>query len=219
MLSLRSTLALLCFALPVGATTLNYDLGSTGNKDGSGNLVWPYKGNLGGPEISFLCDDFTHDVSPGNSFTVNISTISNLTGSRFGSVSAATSLYEEVAFLASYLPTASVADIGNIQDAIWSIFSTGTPTTNLAGATRTISQWRALAVSNYQGKDYSLFRIATDATNQAGGKQELVYFTGTVTAGLSVATPEPAAIVLFGSGLCLLIYRGRRRAPVTAVID
>jgi hypothetical protein len=74
-------------------------------------------------------------------------------------------------------------------------------------------------VNNYQGKDYSQFRIATDATNQTGGKQELAYFVSAPVAGLTnVATPEPAAMILFGSGLAALVYRRRftERRPAAA---
>jgi hypothetical protein len=72
------TILPLLFAAQLGATTLNFDKGSTGNKDASGNLIYPYLANIGGQELNTFCNDYTHDISVGDSFAVNISTISNL---------------------------------------------------------------------------------------------------------------------------------------------
>jgi hypothetical protein len=209
---LVSLLALSALALPAGATTLNFgNPGYTGNSDASGNPVYPYYGNIdGGSQINMLCDDFDHPVSPSDSFAVKISTVSNLTYSRFGSISAATKMYEQVFYLLSYMNTASTADIGNLQDAVWSYFSTSAPTTSASGATKTIAQWKTLAANNYTGKDYSMFRVATDASNQASGKQELVYTTGVTVAGLTSATPEPGTIAMLAGGLFLIGLRWYR---------
>lgn len=217
---LVSFLTLIVSVLTASATTLNFgNPGWTGNKDASGNPVYPYYGNIdGGSTINLLCIDFNHDVSSGDSFAVNVSTISDLSKTRFGSVSGATSLYEQIFYLASYLPTAGTADIGNLQDAIWSIFAANAPTQSAAGATRTIQQWLTLAANNYQGRDYSSYRVATDALNQTSGKQELFYTVAATIPGLNIATPEPSPLLLLTSGFALLLLPRARRVPAMKLL-
>ena len=195
-------------ALSANASTLYFD-SVDGTKDSSGNYVSPYYGRLDTNSYKLFCDDFDHNIGIPDTETVNVSTISNLSQTRFGGVTNATTKYEEIFYLSSYLLTANATDRGNIQDAIWSYFASDAPNQNSTA----VKGWETQAASNYAGKDYSSFRILTDASNQYGGKQELFISVSPVTSGLT-GTPEPGtwAMLLSGFGGLALVRRRRTQA-------
>ncbi len=188
-----------------GATTLYLD-SVDGVTDSKGNYVGPYNGRVDATAYKIFCDDFDHHINVPDSETVNVSTISNLSKTRFGSLASATTLYEEVFYLSSYLLTANNTDRGNIQDAMWSFFASDAPNQSSSA----VQAWETLAKNNYAGKDYSSFRILTDSTNQLNGKQELFISLTTITPGLT-STPEPATWGMLLTGLSGFAWARRRR--------
>ncbi len=194
-------------AMNARGATLNLD-SVDGVKDTSGNFVGPYQGRLDGVAYALFCADFDHNIKDPDTVTVNVSTLNNLSLTRFGGLAAATSLYEQAFYLSSFLLTASNTDRGNIQDAIWSFFASDAPNQSSTA----VKGWETKAASNYQGKDYSNFRILTDAGNQAGGKQELFLSTGTVGPPGLTSTPEPNTWALLLTGVTsLAIARSQRK--------
>lgn len=190
------------FSASVSASTLNMD-SVDGTQDSAGNYVGPYNGRLDGLTYNIFCDDFNHHISVPDQVTVNVSSITDLHLTRFGSVAGATSLYEQVFYLSTYLVGASAGQRADVQDAMWSFFSNSAP--NQAKAE--VQAWLVQASNNYSGKDYSSFRILTEANSTANpnaqfnGKQELFISTTVQPAGLT-DTPEPAtwAMLLTGMG-------------------
>ena len=191
--------------ISANASTLYFD-SVDGTKDSSGNYVSPYSGRLDTTSYKLFCDDFDHNIGIPDTETVNVSTISNLSQTRFGGVTNATTKYEEIFYLSSYLLTANATDRGNIQDAIWSYFASDAPNQSSSA----VKGWETLATNNYADKDYSSFRILTDASNQLRGKQELFITVSPVTSGLT-GTPEPGTWALLLSGVSGLALVRRRR--------
>ncbi len=200
------------FSATMSASTLNLD-SVDGTQDSAGNYVGPYNGRLDGLTYNIFCDDFSHHINVPDQVTVNVSTIADLHLTRFGSVAGATSLYEQVFYLSTYLVGASASQRADVQDAIWSYFSNNAP--NQASAA--VQGWLTQAQNNYSGKDYSSFRILTEASSssnpnaQFNGKQELFISTTVQPAGLT-GTPEPGtwAMLLTGMG-GVAFMRFRRR--------
>lgn len=197
-----AALAVACSATEVMASTATLD-SVDGVKDSAGNFVGPYSGKLDGLTYNIFCDDFNHHIGIPDSETVNVSTLTDLHLTRFGGVAAATSLYQQVFYLSTYLLGASAAQRADVQDAMWSYFSTGAPNQ----AKGEVQGWLAQAQSNYSGKDYSSFRVLTEMntaanpTAQFDGTQELFISTTIRQPGLT-STPEPAtwAMLLTGVG-------------------
>ncbi len=209
-----AALAVACSATEVMASTVTLD-SVDGVKDTAGNFVGPYSGKLDGLTYNIFCDDFDHHIGIPDSETVNVSTLTDLHLTRFGGVAAATSLYQQVFYLSTYLPGASASQRGDVQDAMWSYFSTSAP--NQAKAQ--VQGWLAQAQSNYSGKDYSSFRVLTEMntaanpTAQFDGKQELFISTTIRQPGLT-NTPEPATWAMLLTGVAGFAFARFRRKSV-----
>ena len=176
--------------------------------------------------VGLICDDFTDHVSGTESWTATVETldfvIANGTGA-VGTVAAgtrfqvATSLYEQVAYLAQQLYAAPTTQYAALQTAIWSILDPGDSTLiNLfvAGTGGTTS-WVSAAqnyVSSHTTAQMTLqfanVEILSPTSIPAGYSkmpQEFIYIT-----------PEPATYALFGMGIVLLsLGTFRRRAKKT----
>ena len=205
--------AIVLSAFQASASTLNFD-SVDGVKDSSGNFVSPYNGRLDGIAYKLYCDDLLHDINIPDTETVNISSLGDLSKTRFGGLSGSTNLYEQIFYLSTFLPGATNAQRGNIQDAIWSYFSTSAPDQSNPA----VIGWKTQASQNFAGKDYSSFRILTEAnsaanpTAQFNGKQELFISVATTLPPGLTSTPEPGTWALLLSGFGgLAVSRFRRR--------
>ena len=202
-------------AMKLSASTLMFD-SVDGVKDSDGYYVAPYNGQLDGIAYQLFCDDFTHNINVPDSETVNVSTINDLGLTRFGGLTAATSLYQQVFYLSSYLVGASNSQRGDVQDAMWSYFS---PTDAPNQTKQAVKDWLTQAKNNYASRDYSQFRILTQANSDASptaqfdGKQELFIMLSTVPPGLT-STPEPGtwALLLTGMGGIVLTRMRRKQS-------
>ncbi|MGH9744828.1 MAG: PEP-CTERM sorting domain-containing protein [Candidatus Acidiferrales bacterium] len=185
--------------LPVVSVTL------TGVSGGSANGVdtSPYYGIVGGTAgVAIVCDDYWHDVYIGETWTATVNTFSSLDQARFQGANAAATLlmYEEAAFLVEQLSSHPGA-ANDISFAIWSIFSAGVP------PTANSAWWLSYAASqSYYAGEFANFEILTPTDSSQGSAQEYL-----------VNTPEPASILLLGSGLLALgSWRRRTNRSVQA---
>ncbi|HRZ95190.1 MAG TPA: PEP-CTERM sorting domain-containing protein [Candidatus Moranbacteria bacterium] len=145
----------------------------------------------GGPPMGFLCNDFAHTSYVPSHFEVNVSTIPSLTFARFGNDAAAILKYQEAAWLMLQMDT-HPDDVGSIQYAIWNVFAPSTPDYGTSNA------WLASAAgANMSLYDFSSVRIYT-ATGAEAWNQEFM-------SGHASAVPEPASMLLLGSGLLGLV--------------
>ena len=155
-------------ASPVFAATLN--LQTLPVTTAGGYYVGAVGGNInGGTKANYYCDDFATPTYVPSSFNVLISSLSNITGTKFASQTDASKKYEQVGWLMNQLeinptPTKDAA----IPFAMWSVFDSKTPTFPDAAA------WLDASTKiNASSYDFSKMRIYTASPN-ASSNQEFV---------------------------------------------
>jgi hypothetical protein len=203
--------SLLLFVVPAFADPVNVQLTGVGGANQGGVYVTPYLLSInGGTPINVICNDYSHDVWIGETWTANISTFSNLSGARFGTQD--TQQYDEAAWLYNqYLTGQSGYSAGDVNFAIWALFNPAViggagwdsnAMTLLSNAGNWFNQ------TNGQGFNYSSFFIITPTDSSLGSAQEYI-----------AATPEPGSLVLMSSGLLLLALFARKKFRSTAQVS
>jgi hypothetical protein len=206
--------ALLCFAPPAfaqGSVSMELINGGTSVLDGV--YVSPYNVQINGVTTQAICDDFSTEVVPGQTWTASVSTIPVSSGVKFtqgqqGQTQA--QAYAEAAWLVLQMinPT-HASQVGEIHFALWQIFDTNAfawleaynDATNLSLATNWLTQ--AESQSNFTPSEYfSSFQIYTPQPLSAS--QE--FLTYQVPDSPFVLT---LAVDLLGLALLALFFRRR----------
>jgi hypothetical protein len=153
-----------------------------------GQPIGPYRATVEGTPLGVVCVDFAHSQRLGDSWTATVSTYADLSGARWGD--AAAGRYQQAAWLYDQLAQ-NAASAGDIQFAIWNLFTPSAPDT--AGSV----YWLSLARrQNLGGYDFGNFVVFTPTDRGPQGAQE---FLARIGGGANV--PEPASLILLGSGL------------------
>ncbi len=194
--------------------TVTISLGSNPFPNGASA---PYVGTVGGvPNTTIICDDDFDLVTSNETWTATALTLSNLNSSnytttQFGSsysLSVATKLYDEVAYLALQFASNPTSDWSAIQTALWQVFDSNVSSVGSTGQTSS-AYWSSQASTNYASvasmasRIQILTPIAGTQTSGHGLPQEYITISG---------TPEPATYTLFGAGLLLLSLGTFRRS-------
>lgn len=186
-------------------------------------------------DISTYCVDFNNYINPSGTYNVNVSTLGDLSNTRYGTTSAsaftfqnaggkslgdAGQRYSEAAWLISQFDTAPGAngnsrDIG-IQSAIWNIL-------DASGERHTQGDWQTWMTNAANSGGASNFRIitTTDVAGQSGsgryhtGGQEMITLGGVPTIS---QTPEPQSAVMLGLGGLLIAAGVIRRRKLSAQV-
>jgi hypothetical protein len=202
---LRKTALALFAALALGAavTRAHADevkvvLDYTGNYLVTGTVT--PTGNPGGAATGFIiCLDYSRGFFTAP-YVADTHTFADLTGTKFGE--AARQKYVLAAWLYDQM-ILNPGDQKNIQYAIWGLFNTAAPQSLAA------DQWVALAKQKIAGFDVSGFVILTPRDGSLMGPQEMI--TKIIRPPHVPEIPEPATLVLVGSGVSALLLRRRKR--------
>jgi len=159
----------------------------------NGYYVGAVGGNInGGTTANYYCDDFAAHTSVPSSFTVLVSTLSNISGTKFVSQMDALKKYQQVGWL-MYQLEINPLKTGAIQFAMWSVFTPSSPTFEDSAAWLDASS--RIDAASY---DFSQMRIYTPT-----GSSNQEFVGGHV--GLA-AVPEPAEWLLLIIGLGFITY-------------
>ncbi|MCX5829527.1 MAG: hypothetical protein NTV58_16260 [Deltaproteobacteria bacterium] len=186
----------------VCAETLN--LTTLPTQTAGGYYVGAVGGNInGGTTANYYCDDFAAHTTVPSSFAVLVSTLSDISGTKFISQSDALKKYQQVGWLMYQLEINPIKTAA-IQFAMWSVFTPTSPTFEDSAA------WLDASTRIDAGSyDFSQMRIYTPT-----GSSNQEFVGGHV--GLS-AVPEPAEWLLLIIGLGLITYSVYRN-PVKSVV-
>ena len=173
-----------------------------------GYYVGAIGGNIvGGTKANYYCDDFATHTTVPSTFTVLVSTLSDISGTKFNNQPDALKKYQQVGWL-MYQMEINPVNTGAIQFAMWDVFYTP-PAGGAKPEFGDSAAWlEASAKIDAGSYDFSQMRIytPTGAPNQE--------FVG----GHVSAVPEPAEWMLLIIGLGLITYSVQRNRRVGAVI-
>ncbi len=205
----KALLAILLGTLLLGASAFADTITLVGignNKDSAGVSTVPYFITVNGSDpITAMCDDFSHEVTVGESWQGRVFTYADLTANfastrAFGATPSLTTLpavqtvYQQLFWLFSQFqanqndPTAS-----DINVAAWALLDQALVNNTSLGWDAGAASWYAAAqvATNYSSVNTDLFEIVTpsDLASSTSPQEYIIY------------TPEPAGLFLLGSGL------------------
>lgn len=207
-------IAAVCFCTAASANTVSVTFTGTGGQAAGNAYVYPYYLNVDGSKVTAVCDDYTDNITDNEKWYATVNSFSDLSQTLFVSQPGAQQKYEEAAWL--LLQFAShPSDTAGIQYAIWDLFDSGAPGYGHGEN----SSWYWLQQARNQdlsGFDFSGFVIYTPTAWWDPYTHQYDNLDRYTRPQEFIATPEPAALVLFGSAALLLVLGmawKRRHAP------
>lgn len=198
-----SFFAAVCLGLTASAGTVAVTFTGTGGQVAGNAYVYPYYLNVNGSHVTAVCDDYSDDVSLNEKWDASVNTFSDLSKTLFSSQAGGQQKYEQAAWLLLQF-AAHPNDTAGIQYAIWDLFDSGAP--GYGSGENSSSYWLQQARNqNFSNFDFSSFVIYTPTAwwDPNTGKYDNLDLSSRPQE--YIATPEPAAIVLFGSAALLLM--------------
>jgi hypothetical protein len=204
---------LLVFCLAAGishATTVTLKLmnegpGTSGGPNvGGGVYTYPYYFSINNSTTLFalLCDDYTHEVWNGESWTANVYTVSEAAVHGNFPGAGLTAYYEAAWLFLQMGQDPSASNAVNYNYAVWHIFDSAV---GINGTQAGLIHDANVAVTALGFDVNSLssvnFYTPIDGTQSTGGLPQ--EYMGTV--------PEPSTLLLLGSGLGIGFFRRRKR--------
>ena len=198
----------LCIPSLAKADTVAVTLtGVSGGVQG-GVYTSPYYATVGSlQDVPIVCDDYSHEVYMGESWTASVSTFADLSQARFWQTSggsqaadqaATLQLYDEAAYLFNELYL-QPSQRGDISFALWAIFDPSQVESS-AGWDSNAAWWLASArTQTFTAGEFSNFEVLTPIAPTS--PQEYL-----------VRTPEPSTALLLGIGLLAMVAFSRRKA-------
>ena len=212
------------FAAPASAAT-PFKFLNGGTVTAFGYYVGMYNGQMGAPATNVVlnCVDFFHHVTNGQTWSANLTslganaTVGPLT-TRINNLTA----YRAAAYLTKQYAGKTNAQIGDIQASIWQLLDPN-GASNPNPPSPSVGTWKSDALS-YVASDstgasvggFGNFWIVSDVNSFVNGQdnpnsvQEFIIYDDTFNQ--TVATPEPASMMLMATGLAgFAVVRIRRR--------
>ena len=202
--------------VPAGARADTIDsfvlTGAGGNPTGGGSNIadgvylLPYYGTINGvtPPVPLVCDDYAHDVSLGQSWSIVENTLAgDLSLTRWDNAT----LYKEAFWLISQV-SSNPTEIPGIQFAIWNLLDPVTANSPAGSGVPDEQYWltaaNTAAANNFYGMTFNDYVILTPVDPTTG-------LVSDVGQEYILVTPEPSAILMFGTGILGLLGIARRK--------
>lgn len=199
--------AVTAHANPVDVTLLSFSGGAWQNG-------YPYYLSFGpsGALQAAMCDDYLHGGSPGMSWQGNVTILgsNDLSLARFNQLPNALTLYDEAGWLLLQTVVVPTNQWKDMSYAVWHIFDPALPINSNA------QSWLNAAIAEaglgFPGVNFNEVDILTPVNqydSDPRSPQEFLYLKVGQGGGGGVGgtTPEPASIVLLGTGALALFSR------------
>lgn len=195
--------AAVCLCMMASAGTVAVTFTGTGGQVAGNAYIYPYYLNVNGSQVTAVCDDYSDDVSLNEKWYATVNTFSDLSKTLFSSQPDAQQKYQQAAWL--LLQFAShPTDTAGIQYAIWDLFDSSAP--GYGSGENSSSYWLQQAQNqNFSNFDFSSFVFYTPTAWWDPNTRQYDNLDLSSRPQEYIATPEPAAIVLFGSAALLLV--------------
>jgi len=149
-----------------------------------------------------FCDDFLHEIYIGETWSASVHTFSDLGDVRFQGLNSSQTLkhYGEIAWLIQEM-SQHPSQLGDIQFALWAVNDPAVA--SQSGYNSDSAYWLSQAENKtYTPAMFGNFEILTPTSSAVTSAQEMFVPT---------ATPEPASLFLFGTGLIGMATLVRKR--------
>jgi PEP-CTERM motif len=181
-----SALVVLAASTAAFADTASMQFNGPSGNNANGEYTYPYEFTVNGNPMELMCISLFNTISPGETWTANVSSVASLWGTQDAS------LYDAAAWL--FLQEQGNGNDPAINWAAWKLFYPGTDVSGIAGA----QQWYDQAVGNTytEGEFANVFDYQpTNFVRGGDSPQEFLGFE---------PVPEPSTLMLMGGGIIAL---------------